>query len=131
MTSMKILAILLVSCCLCTVAEAKVGKIIRDVGVAAAGTAVGVGIAHALTNDDKKETQLQPLEPVQSLTQTPVEPGRYYCDIGGFGSQEERCAARLRNVCSGCRLGRLLSIDERVVPNLAIYEIVYPNTTEN
>lgn len=125
MTSTKILAILLVSCCLCTVAEAKMGKIIRDVGVAAAGTAVGVGIAHALTNDDKKETQQQLSE------QVPVEPGRYYCDIGGFGSQEERCAARLRRVCSGCRLGRLLSIDERSIPNLAIYEIVYPNTTEN
>ena len=125
MTSMKTLVILLVSCCLCTVAEAKIGKIVRDIGVTAAGTAAGVGIVHALTNDDKKETQQQLSE------QRPIEPGRYYCDIGGFGSQEERCAARLRNVCSACRLGRLLAIDERAIPNLAIYEILYPDTTKN
>lgn len=126
MTFMKTLITLLISCCLCMTAEAGVGKFVANAGAAAVGTAAGVTIAHALTNDKKDVESTAPAadSSVQE-SENPPQIGMYYCDMNGFSSAVDRCTRRLKEACPGCSM-KLLSIDERHVPTIATFQIIYP-----
>ena len=51
--------------------------------------------------------------------------GVYYCDLSSFSDAATRCTKRLQEACPDCKL-KLLSIDERRTPNIATFQIVYP-----
>lgn len=62
---------------------------------------------------------------VEKSVQGSTSDGVYYCDLSSFSDAATRCTKRLQEVCPDCKL-RLLSIDERHTPNIATFQIVYP-----